>query len=137
MRATRDTFLHFLADNLSGITVHPIRKDTNRPDASKLAENAVNVQFLTQRHRVHIAELWVSIDVIHSEELTAVDWTQRVFDLLSSAFYTPKYDYTNPSSPQATGDNLYWQPEAVNFVPIDNDPHYMRFNCTMSLRTVL
>lgn len=135
MRATRDTFLHFLYDNLGPIPVHPVRKDKDNPSLNKLADDSVNVQFLTQRHRVHIGELMVSIDVIHSEELTAVDWTEQVYDLLSSAFYTPKYDYTNPTSPQGTGTNIYWDPDSVNFIPIDNDPFRMHFNCTMSLKT--
>lgn len=137
MRATRDTFLHFLSDNLPSLTVHPIRKDSNRPDGAKLADNAVNVQFLTIRPRVHIAEQLVSIDVIHEEELTAVDMAESVYELLSSAYYTPKYDYTNPSAPLLTGQNIMWSKDEVNFIPIDNDPFRMHFNLTMGLRSVL
>lgn len=134
MRATRDTFLHFLADNLTGRTVWPIRKSSTDPAKSKLKENAVNVQFLTMTQHMHIAGTLVSIDILHQDELTAVDITQEVWQLLSSAFYTPNYDYTNPNSPVATGENIYWDNDSVVFKPIDNSPNYMHFNCTMELR---
>ena len=135
MRATRDTFLHFIADNLTQYTVWAVRKSSTDPSRGKLKENAINVQFLTSRPHVHIASQLVSIDVIHAEELTAVDMTQAVWELLSSAFYTPKYDYTNPAAPTLTGQNIYWEKDSVIFRPIDNDPHFMRFNCTMELRS--
>lgn len=136
MRATRDTFLHFLSDNLTGLTVRNVRKSSDNPSLSKLADNAVNVQFLTSRPHVHIAEQLVSIDVIHEDELTAVDMTQQVYELLSSAYYTPKYDYTNPSAPVATGQNIMWSKD-ISFRPIDNDPYRMHFNLTMGLLSVL
>src|SRR5688572_11161354 len=111
MRATRDTFLHFLSDNLTGLTVRNVRKATNNPSLAKLADNAVNVQFLTPRPHPHIASQLVSIDVIHEDELTAVDMTQQVYELLSSAYYTPKYDYTDPDNPVLTGQNIMWSRE--------------------------
>src|SRR6187401_103073 len=109
MRATRDTFLHLLYDNLPGRTIWAIRRASSDPARSKLKENAINIHFLNSRPHVHVATQLVSIDVLHAEELTAVDMTQEVWELLSSAFYTPKYDYTDPNNPVLTGQNIYWE----------------------------
>jgi len=136
MRAVRDTFLHFLADNLTGVTVHPVRREIDRPDSDRLQMNAVNVQFLNIEPRVHVASQMVSIDVINDNELTALDWVSKVWEILNKAFYTPKYDYTVPASPVATGDNIMWEPDGVGFRKVTND-YYAHFSCFLELKHIL
>jgi hypothetical protein len=45
MTPIRDTFLHYLADNLPSLTIHPLRADPNDPTAGIFAMNAVNIRF--------------------------------------------------------------------------------------------
>jgi hypothetical protein len=110
MRSARDTFLHYLGDNLPGLPVNFIRKDATNPNSTKLKINAVNVSFFNDLLSPHVSRLQTSIDVLFSDELQAVDATQQVASLLQAAAFTANLDYTVPSAPVATGTNIYWNP---------------------------
>lgn len=133
MRATHDTFLHLLSDNLDpSIPVHAVRVDPNNPGAGEMETNAVNVQFLTMDYDIHIGVIQVSIDVLHEDQLTAMSFTKSVWDILSAAFYTQKYDYSSGSAVAVSPKtNLYWK-TAIKFRPIKND-FYFHYNCTLAL----
>jgi hypothetical protein len=131
VRATRDTFLKFLADNLSE-TIHPVRRDPDKPDSDLLQMGAVNVQFLNPDYSVHVSDQIVSIDVVHENELSALDMATNVWKLLSTRFYTPKYDYTVPSSPVALGDVIFWS-EPIRFRPV-HSPKYFHLHCRLALK---
>jgi hypothetical protein len=132
MRNTRDTFLRFLADNLTGVTVNAVRRDTSRPDGDKLVTNAVNVKFLNENFDVHVPELIAVIDVIHEDELTAEDMVRQVWEVLSARFFTEKYSYSNPSSPVRVAGNVCWDRDAIKFRPI-NSPFYAHYTCRLPL----
>jgi|SRR5581483_1827717 len=133
MRNTRDSFLHFLADNLDGIPVHNIRRDPNKPDADKIQVNAVNVHFLDVAPDTQVGNTTVVIDVINDDELTALSWVNQVWTLLSSAFFTPKLDYSNPESPVSTGTNIMWDRHKVRFRVIVSDFYY-HHSCVLTLQ---
>jgi len=124
MRSLRDTFLHFLADNLTDVPVHNIRRDKNDPGAGTPQNNAVNVEFLDTQPSTQIGRCVVCIDIINDNELDAVDWAESVFNVLGAAFMTPQLDYTDPANPVRTGTNLYWSREGVKFIPIPSDFYY-------------
>lgn len=133
MRQCRDTFLHFLADNLGAIPVHNVRRDLSNPGADRYQMNSVNVKFLDVSPSVHIAETLVEIAVINDDELTALAWLKSVFDLLSSAYETPKMDYTVPASPVATGTMIYWDTNLkFRYIANSND-FYFDYRCMLSL----
>lgn len=134
MRQTRDTFLHFLSDNLasSSITVNNVRLDLNVPGSEKYKMNAVNVKFLDVNPLDTIGDTMVEISITNDNELTALTWVKKVVDILTSAYFTPKLDYTNPSSPTAVGTNIYWD-FSLRFRPIYNE-HYCDFRCVLTLR---
>lgn len=133
MVQVRDTFLHFLADNLTGIEVHPVRKDPNDPSAELLKLNAVNVEFLGFDLAVDVSGQQVVIDVVNDDERTAVTWVSSLFTLLSAAYYTPKLDYNTPSSPVPTGTNIMWDRKKVRFRKVGND-NYSHFSCVLDLK---
>ena len=130
MREARDSFLHFLADNLTGIEIHPRRFDPNDPSLTFLKEDAINVEFLGLSLG-DVASQQVVLDIIHTDELTAVDWMQTVWSLFKAAFYTPLLDYSS-GSPVSTGKLLYWG-RSVSFRRVYED-NYCRYSCTMNLR---
>lgn len=133
-RIVRDSFLHFLYDNLSpGITVHPIRRDPDAVGKDTYEIDAVNVSFRNQDFETHTTTQQIIIDVIYSDELEAEDTVKAVWDLLSARFFTPLYDYTNPSHPVAQGTNIFWKPRAVKFKLIVND-FYIQFQCNLSVQ---
>lgn len=110
MRATRDSFLHFLSDNLvpQGIPVYNLRRQPDNVQTDLTKSNGVNVEFFDTFPTLAESETMVEISVINDDELTCVDWVSKVFKLLSSAYLTPKYDYTVPASPVSLGTNIYW-----------------------------
>jgi hypothetical protein len=140
MRNCRDTFLHFLADHsyLTGITVHNIRRDSNVPDAAFIQDNAVNVQFVNSDFGSlgHNSRQLVSIDVVHDDELTCLDWASKVASVLQTAGYTPKLDYS-VTPPASLGTNIRWNPDLVRFRPITTGDSYSRMTCLLSLNHII
>jgi hypothetical protein len=132
MREARDSFLKFLADNLVGIPLHPIRVEPNDPSSSALQVNALNVQFLDLSMGVHMSTQQVVLDILHDSENTAVEWAADVWDLLSAAFYTPQLDYSNPSSPVSVGNNVMWEPN-FRFRSVING-YYFHYSALLNLR---
>lgn len=109
MRATRDSFLHFLADNLpASMPVNNIRRDTQDTKSDRLKIDSVNVQFLDSMPTLEKSETLVEISVLHTDELTGLDWVRTLFQLLSTGYQTPKLDYTDPANPVPFGTMIYW-----------------------------
>lgn len=131
MRSTRDTFLHFLSDNLAGYTIHPIRRDADNPDGEVNQMNAINVKFLNSDFSWQIGKQLVVLTICNENELAALDMAQAVFNLLKLRFYTPKFDYSS-GSPVATGDCIYWE-QTISFRTI-HSPLYFQFVCNLTLQ---
>lgn len=132
MRQVRDSFLHFLADNLTGVPIHAVRRDLTNPSSDKLQGNALNVQFLNSTFGVSQSSQTVALDILNDNELTVVDWTEQLWRLLKASFYTPLLDYTDPQNPVPTGTNIMWDRNGVRFNPLWDD-YYYRYACYLSL----
>lgn len=135
MRNTRDTFLHFLSDNLpAGTVVHAVRRDTNNPAADQLQSNAVNVQFLTTNPGTPTGTTIVDISVVYLNELDALATVFAVWQLLSSAFYTPKLNYSSGTPVPDDGSNVMWHRSKINFKPVTKGGEfYFHFSCLLTL----
>jgi hypothetical protein len=139
MRSVRDTFTHFVADNIatySGgdtIPVKGIWKSLNTSSSDILQVNAINIGFIDATYDTHVTSLTCSLDVIHVDELTAIDWSDALWKLLSVSCYTPELDYSG-ASPSPTGANIMWPMSGVRFRPIADD-HYFRWNCRLVLKS--
>lgn len=133
MRNTRDSFLIFLNNELTGITIHSIRRQPDDPQSDKLLLNALNIEFLNLSFARHVNEQLVSLSVINEIELDALDVCEQIFNLLSKQFMIPQYDYTVPSTPVAVDGNILWEPTAIHFRKISS-PLYSHFNLTFELK---
>jgi hypothetical protein len=131
MRIPRDTFLHYLADNLPALTVKNLRRDVNNPDAIRVTTEALNVQFIEDAPNVHIGSITVLMDVISADELTAVDMMNSVWQLLSLAGYTPQLDYST-TPPTQLASNLFWNPNTIKFRPVWDDL-YTRYSALLRI----
>lgn len=131
LQNVRDTFLHFLSDNLTGVIVHPRRIDEYDPAGDDFAENAVNVEYVGISLGFISSEQEVALDVIYTNERDAVDVVHQVWTLLSSAFYTPVKDYTVSSTPTTLDKHLVWS--SVRFKKVYSG-EYTHFVCLMSLK---
>jgi hypothetical protein len=140
-RQCRDSFLKLISDNLVGITVHNLRRDTQDDDSEFLMMNAVNVHYLNTRFGGPSQDSiqQVAIDVVNADDLTALDWAEQVAAILQSAGFTPKLDYSG-STPVPVGTNIYWTgkniPAVINFRPITTDGSYARYHCLLSLKHI-
>lgn len=132
-RNASETFLHFMADNLTGITVHPVRRDLNSPSGDLLQTNAVNIQFLSLNPDVWISTQHCSIDVLNDDENTCVDWVQAVWNILAAAFGTAMFDYSVPTAPVPTNTNVFWEKRRVNFKRIISE-QYTHYSCLLPLK---
>jgi hypothetical protein len=128
----RATFLHLIADNLTGITVHPVRQDSNDPASSVMQVEAVNVEFMNVNTAV-VGSQSVSIDVISADESNCIAWIDALWTILSAAFFTPLLSYQNPTAPTPLGTNVMWDRDRVRFVKVAADT-YSHYSCVLPLR---
>lgn len=133
MRQARDTFLHYLADNLPQYTVRNVRRDSNDHGLLNLAENSINITFVADQMKVTESRLLISISIVHSEELSAVDMMDDTTNLLQASGTAPILDYSNPISPQVVGGNLWWDTNLIKFKPLYSEL-YSHFGCTLTAR---
>ncbi len=134
----RDSFLHFISDNLpDGAVLHAIRRDPNVRDADTLATNAVNVSFynLSAGAGTALCSQQAVIDVINDDENTAVDWVGALVDVLRASFYTPLQDYADSANTVSTGTNITWDRKRVTFKHIAAST-YSHFSCLLSLKFI-
>jgi len=141
MRNVRDSFVHFVADNIAQfsngqtIPVVALFRSVANPDGEKFKTNSVNISFVGESLSPTVNTTIVELDVIQSDELTAVDWANSLWQLLSATFYTALKDYSqNPSAPVAQGTNIFWNVNSVGFKPIHDD-YYFRYNCRLVLQS--
>ncbi len=133
----RDTFLHFIADNLpTGTAFHYLHRDPNDPASELLKTNAVNVEFNGMASYNLTDMQYVSIDVVADYDDDAVTWVKNVVDLLRSAYYTPLYNYTVPTAPVPVRGNVMWPRAAINFRKIHSD-NYSHYSCQLTLEFIL
>jgi hypothetical protein len=133
MTPIRDTFLHYLADNLPSLTIHPLRADPNDPTAGIFAMNAVNIRFANANFGVSICTQHVNIDICYDSELDAVNAMNSVWTVLGAAFSCPLLDYTDPAHPvQLNTNNIYWDALGVKFRSVRSD-FYSHYTCSLKL----
>lgn len=139
MQDCRDTFLSYLAANLPGITIHPIRQDPDHPENQVIQMNSVNVEFLNSSFSVFVSKQYVAIDVAMDLERDALATATAVAALLQTNASIPKNHYTVDQATHETvvtpvGTSIWWNPNAVNFKDIQTDGAYFRFNCLLTLQ---
>jgi hypothetical protein len=130
--AVEDTFLHFLADNLTGTVVHPIRLDVNDPASGTFQMNCINVQFLNVELGADISNQQVVLDVMFDNEKDCRDAIQKTWNLLKTEYLTPITDYSDLSNPTLVGMNMIWQPKRITFKKIISDA-YCHYSCVIPL----
>lgn len=135
MQDCRDTFLSYLAANLPGLTVHPVRQDTGHPEDSLVHMNALNVQYLNSYFSVrHVSRQYVALDVCADDERTAIAQAAQVANLLQQSASIPKNHYGSDGSVTPTPSSIFWNPDALNFKTVETGGEYVRFQCLLVLQ---
>jgi len=114
IRNTRDTFLHFIADN--GITTHAVRFDSAKPQDNVLQVDAVNVTFHDVVYETNCpTKQYVTLDILYNSELSALDMEETLVALLTQAGYTPLQDYSVSEPVSVKNTLIYWDPTSIKF----------------------
>ena len=133
MRVIRDSFLKFLATNLPGTTIHPIRTDPNDPSTAVPAMNAISVHFTNLDLGVDLTKQHVVIDVIYDSENDCVDSMTAAWGILNASFTCPLLDYSDPTSPVPVGtNNIFWDSHGIKFRAVRAD-YYCHYTCSLTL----
>ena len=123
MRACRDTFLHYLSDNLPSLTIHNLRVDKDDPKLNEIMLNAINVTFHNSDFGgpSDLSQQLVTVDVINDYELDAIDQAEQISQLLFKAAYAPLMDYSDPATPVQIGNERVFWNLAMKFRPVHAD----------------
>ena len=134
VRNTRDSFLHFLADNQPSVTIHPVRMERDSPSSNTLQVNSLNVAFHDATYSSGApTSQFVTIDILHEDELEALDIEESTVALLQKGAATPLLDYTIPASPVSVSKRLiYWKSESIKFRTVVSPDYYHR-SCVLEL----
>jgi hypothetical protein len=124
--ACRDTFYHYLADNLPSLTFHYVRFDKNNIERNELQNNSVNITY----HNADplgagaISEQLVTIDVLNDDELGAIAQVEQVATLLQKVAFAQLLDYTNATSPVPIGSSKVFWDLKLKFKPVKSDNYF-------------
>jgi hypothetical protein len=124
IKNVHDTFLHFLADNLTGIKVRELMFDKDDMTSRIIQTNALNVEFTNFTTTVEHT-LTVVFDLAHNDTLTARDWEEQIVNLLHATAMTEVMDYrTDPANPKVVPQQRISWPAKLSFRPIVADTYY-------------
>jgi hypothetical protein len=132
MRHVQDSFLYYLHTNLPSLVVNPVREQTNNPESGYLKLNAINVTYHDIRPEIGNSSVQVVIDVLNDNSDDTLAAIQQVYNLLKPCI-TPISNYTVPSAPILTGNNIFWDRTKIRFSRIVSD-NYCHYSCVLSLR---
>lgn len=116
IRNLRDTFLHFLADNLPPKTIHPVRYSRDIPEFNSLQHERLNVTFHDADYSSRSPAIqFVTIDILHTDELLALDLEEQVVDLLTRGGQAHLMDYSGYSPTMVQNSLVFWNTEQIRF----------------------
>jgi hypothetical protein len=133
MLTATDSFLQYLDENLDGVPVHWLRIDPNDENSDAMQMDALNVRFLGFWQDGTTEDCLVSLDLLSTNERTALGWLAEVRDLLVAVQFAPEWDYvSNPLNPQQTSRGISWDGNKIRFlsVRVPRGQRYVHYNCT-------
>jgi hypothetical protein len=111
---TKDTFLHYIADRVD-FTVHNVRFSATQPDTNAPQVGAINITFHNAEYDIpNPSTLYVTLDILHTDELAAGDMEEALVAVLQAAGYTQLLDYSS-GTPEAVGVRKVYWPIIVKF----------------------
>lgn len=135
MLTATDSFVEYLAANVTSVPIHWRRQTAIDENATLPRMDALNVQFLGFFEEGSSEFCLVSLDLLGVEERTVLAQLKEVRDVLLAAQITPELDYTNPSLPAATGRAVSWEGREIRFlnVRVPKGARYVHYNATFPL----
>lgn len=135
MLTATDSFIQYLATNLSPIPVYWWRQSDFTEHAGFLKQDALNVQVLGFYEDGSGEHCLVSLDLLGSDERVVLGRLQTIRNVLTNEQFTPELDFTDPDNPVATGRDISWAASQINFLNVrtPQGATYVHYNATFPL----
>lgn len=135
MLTATDSFIQYLASELTPFEVFWWRRGDIEGHAGFLKQDALNVQVLGFWEDGSVEMCLVSLDLLAKTERTALTNLKKVRDALIQAQYVPERDFTDPAAPVFTGRNISWDARKVKFISVRTPAgaRYAHYNATFPL----
>jgi hypothetical protein len=130
-----DSFIQYLATELSPLPVYWWRAGDIEGHAGFLKQDALNVKLMGFWEDGSIEMCLVSLDLLGSNERELLANLKTLRDALLSAQYVAERDFTNVASPVETGRNISWEARKVRFISVrtPSGARYAHYNATFPL----
>jgi len=127
VRNLRDSFLHFVADNLPAASVHPLRFDSARPQYNSLQIGRINIAFHDATYSTMYPTCqFATLDILHTAELDALDLEESLVALLQLGGSTELTDYSGSTPVQVSNSLIYWNPLQIKFRTVASVDYFHR-----------
>ena len=135
MLSASDSFIEYLADNLSPFEVFWWRPGDIEAHAGVVKQNAVNVKILGFWGDGNTEMCLISLDVLGPDERTALEHVKDLRDLLIALQTIPERDFSDPDNPAFTGRSISWDGRRVRFISVrtPSGARYSHYNATFPL----
>ena len=135
MLTATDSFIEYLAGELSPFEVFWWRKGDVDTHSGYLKQDALNVTLLGFWEDGTEERCLVSLDLLAKDDRTALTHLQTVRDALIQEQTIPEWDYTDPNAPVLTGRNVSWDARTIRFISVrtPNGTRYAHYNATFPL----
>jgi hypothetical protein len=138
MLTASDTFLEYMAAQLAPFEVFWWRKGDIDNHAGYLKQNALNISVLGFWEDGSTEMCLVSLDLLASDERTALSQLKTLRDALLAVQFVPERDFADPDNPVFTGRNVTWEARKVKFISVRTPAgaRYAHYNATFPLTYV-
>lgn len=136
MLTATDSFIEYLAAELTPLPVIWVRQTANKENAGTLNVDALNVRILGFWEDGEIERGLVSLDLLGSDERTTLANLKLLRDVLIQKQFTPELDYSLfPDVPQPTGRAVSWEAKTIRFLNVrtPSGARYVHYNATFPL----
>jgi hypothetical protein len=135
MLSASDSFIEYLANELSPLQVYWWRKGDIESHAGFLKQDALNVSLLGFWEDDTMEMCLISLDLLASDERTALTNLQLLRDALLAVQFVQERDFSDPAAPRYTRRNITWDARKVRFISVRTPAgaRYAHYNATFPL----
>ena len=130
-----DSFIEYLATELSPLPVFWWRKGDIENHAGFLKQDALNVSILGFWEDGSAEMCLISLDLLNSNDRDLLTDLKTLRDALLAVQFVPERDFSDENNPVYTGRNISWDARKVRFLSVRTPAgaRYAHYNATFPL----
>lgn len=107
--------------------MHPVRADKDKPQYNTFQIEKLNVTFHDATYGTRQPSTqFLTLDILHGNELDALDIEETVVALLQEGGMTPLMDYSVSPAVQVSNNLVFWNPESIKFRTVASTDYFHR-----------